>query len=124
MAHFAQLDDNNQVLQVIVISNTDILDAQGQESEEVGIAWCHRAYGAGTKWKQTSYNNRIRKNYAIVGGRYSPELDAFIAPQPYPSWALDERACVWLAPTPLPEDGKAYYWDEPNLRWVQLGTTE
>ncbi len=97
MAHFAQLE-NNIVKQVIVVSNQDILDENGQESEEKGIAFCSNLLG-GT-WKQTSYNGKIRKNYAGIGYTYDEGRDAFIAPKPYNSWLLNESTCQWESPIP------------------------
>jgi len=88
MAHFAELNKNNKVLRVVVIANDKCLK-DGRESEAVGIAFCERLFKGGI-WKQTSYNFNIRYNYAGVGDIYDAELDAFIKPQPYPSWALDE----------------------------------
>jgi hypothetical protein len=90
MAHFAELDANNVVLRVIVVGNPDTADANGVEKEYIGAAFCERLLG-GT-WKQTSYNGNIRKNYAGIGYTYDAGLDAFITPQPYPSWALDANA--------------------------------
>jgi len=113
MAHFAQLE-NNVVKQVIVVSNQDILDANGQESEQKGIDFCSNLLG-GT-WKQTSYNAKIRKNYAGIGYKYDEILDAFISPQPYASWTLDENA-QWKAPVNYPTDGKRYTWNEETLAW-------
>jgi len=81
MAHFAQLDAQNYVLQVIVVSNADTLDDEGLESEEVGIQYCQSFFGENTTWKQTSYNNTFRKYYAGIGSFYSQELDEFIRPQ-------------------------------------------
>lgn len=100
MAHFAQLDELNRVTQVVVISNADILDAQGNESEAQGIAFCRSLFGADTRWVQTSYNGNIRKNYAGIGYTYDPQRDAFIAPQPGPDWVLDEATCQWQEPAP------------------------
>lgn len=108
MAHFAQLDDNNQVLQVIVVAD---------EHEADGEQWCHEF--AGGRWKQTSYNNNIRKNYAGIGYTYDEQRDAFIPPQPYPSWILNEKTCRWDPPVPRPESGK-YLWDENNQEWIHL----
>ena len=105
MAHFAKLE-NNVVTQVIVVSNQDILNEQGQESEEKGIAFCSNLLG-GT-WKQTSYNGNIRKNYAGIGYTYDEGRDAFIPPKPYNSWLLDENTCQWKAPVDYPTDGKRY----------------
>ena len=118
MAHFAQLDANNIVLQVIAVSNPDTADASGVEKEYIGAAVCERLLG-GT-WKQTSYNGNIRKRYAGIGYTYDAGRDAFITPQPYPSWALDDNA-DWQAPVPMPDDGKMYGWDEETLSWVETG---
>lgn len=85
MAHFAQLDANNFVLQVIVVSNADILDDEGHESEEIGIQFCQSFFGKNTTWKQTSYNNTFRKYYAGIGFFYDQELDEFVRP-----WDDDE----------------------------------
>ncbi len=81
MAHFAQLDDNNVVTQVIVVSNNELLDAGGQEREEMGIGFCQRLFGG--NWKQTSYNHNFRKRYAGIGYTYNAELDAFVPPKPF-----------------------------------------
>lgn len=118
MAHFAQLDENNVVLQVIVVHNNDCKDAHGNESEEVGIAFCKSLFGENTNWKQTSYNANIRKNYAGIGHTYDSARDAFISPSPYPSWIFDEQTCQWKAPLPYIYDGKKYYWDEATLSLV------
>ena len=92
MAHFAEIDSNldNVVLRVIVIGNEDILDENGEESEALGIAFCKNLFGEETEWVQTSYNNTFRKNYAGAGWMYDEGRDAFIPPQPYPSWTLDD----------------------------------
>lgn len=119
MAHFAQLDENNVVLQVIVVSNDDILDGNGQESEAKGVAFCQSLF-PGTTWLQTSYNNNFRKNYAGIGDVYDAARDAFIPPQPFSSWVLNEETCQWAAPVPRPTDGKRYRWDEPTTSWVEL----
>jgi len=117
MAHFCKLE-NNVVKQVIVVSNQDILDEQGQESEEKGIAFCSNLLG-GT-WKQTSYNGTIRKNYAGIGYTYDEGRDAFIAPKPFASWLLDEETCQWKAPVDMPTDDKRYSWDEESKSWVEV----
>ena len=117
MAHFAQLE-NNVVKQVIVVSNQDILDDKGQESEEVGIKFCSNLLG-GT-WKQTSYNAKIRKNYAGVGYTYDEGRDAFIPPKPFESWLLDEDTCQWKAPVDMPTDGKRYTWVEETTSWNEV----
>ena len=117
MAHFAQLDENNVVTQVIVVHNNDCLDANGNESETIGVAFCQSLLG-GT-WKQTSYNGNIRKNYAGIGYTYHADIDAFVAPKPFPSWVLNNDTAQWEAPTPMPTDGKRYSWDEATLSWVE-----
>ena len=115
MAHFAELDAYNVVLRVIVVSNADTADVSGAEKEEIGVAFCTRLLGG--NWKQTSYNGNIRKRYAGIGYTYDAGRDAFIAPQPYPSWALDANT-DWQAPVPMPDDGERYDWDEETLAWV------
>ena len=120
MAHFAQLDENNIVTQVIVVHNNELLDENGVENESKGVAFCKSLYGWNTNWVQTSYNGNIRKNYAGIGYTYDPGRDAFISPQPFPSWVLNEDNCQWQAPTPTPTDGKLYRWDEATLSWVEF----
>ena len=122
MAHFAQLDENNIVTQVIVVSNEDIKDSIGNENEEVGIAFCKNLLGRDTIWKQTSYNNSIRKNYAGIGFTYDATRDAFIAPKPYNSWILNETSCIWEAPVSYPNDGNMYAWDEETTSWLLITT--
>lgn len=123
MAHFAQLDDNNIVTQVIVVANEELL-LDGVENETKGILFCKSLFGEDTKWVQTSYNGKIRKNYAGIGYTYDAERDAFIAPQPYPSWTLDDNA-RWEAPVPFPiffdpDNPKYYNWNEETLSWDEV----
>lgn len=115
MAHFAQLDENKVVTQVIVVDNKDCVDAEGVEQEDVGAGFCESLFG-GT-WKQTSYNGNIRKNYAGIGYAYDQQRDAFIPPQPYASWLLNEDTCLWEAPTAMPDDGQVYQWNEETTSW-------
>jgi hypothetical protein len=113
MAHYAFLDENNIVIEVITgIDETELIEGLDPET------W----YGnfRGQTCKRTSYNGNIRKNYAGLGFTYDSELDAFIEPQPYPSWALDEETCKWESPTPYPSDGLAYAWNEQDLDWVSV----
>jgi hypothetical protein len=117
MAHFAKLDSNNVVTQVIVVDNKDTADANGVEKEYIGAAFCERLFG-GT-WKQTSYNGNKRKNYAGIGYKYHADIDAFVPPQPYASWVLDADA-KWQPPTPMPTDGQMYSWDEATTSWVAI----
>lgn len=116
MAHFAELDNNNIVTQVVVVNNNELLD-NGVESENKGVAFLNSLFGH-NRWKQTSYNGKIRKNYAGIGYSYSTELDAFIAPQPFASWTLDNNTCQWKAPVDYPSDGQIYRWDESSQSWV------
>jgi hypothetical protein len=118
MAHFAEMDENLNVIRVIVINNSDIGDLSFPESESVGIAFCKSLFGAETNWLQTSYNAAFRSNYAGVGFNYDAGRDALISPKPYPSWVLDETTCKWQAPIPFPSDGEDYIWDEGTQHWV------
>ena len=115
MAHFAKLNSENVVEQVVAVHNNDAPD------EAAGIAFLNSLFGEAT-WVQTSYNNRIRKNYAGIGYTYDSGRNAFIPPQPFPSWVLVEETCQWTAPTPIPApvEGKGYRWDEATLTWVEF----
>ena len=112
MAHFAQVDSNNKVLRVLVVSNDD--EHRGQEflAEDLSL---------GGTWIQTSYNNNIRKQYAGIGFSYDETADIFIAPSPFPSWQLDGNH-DWQPPTPRP-DGD-FYWDEDTGQWVEIEIPE
>ncbi len=131
MAHFAQIDENNVVTQVIVVSNEDTSDSNGVEVEEIGVAFCKKLLGADTNWKQTSYNNNMRVRYAGIGYSYNAELDAFIPPQPYASWTLDPDTADWVSPVgPAPElteaeiEARSFYrWNEDGGDW-ELFTPE
>ena len=114
MAHFAKLE-NNLVTQVIVVANQEILDENGQELEQKGIDFCSNLLGG--SWIQTSFNNRIRKNYAGIGYTYDETLDAFIPPKPFISWTLDETTAQWKAPVDYPTDGERYIWNEETTTW-------
>jgi hypothetical protein len=122
MAHFAQLNEENIVTQVIVVANQDTADQDGVENEAIGIEFCTNLLGG--KWVQTSYNGNIRKNYAGVGYKYDATLDAFIPPQPFASWTLNEETAQWEAPTAYPDDGKRYTWDEATTAWVEVPVGE
>lgn len=119
MAHFAQLNESNIVIQVIVVHNNELMQ-DGVEKEAKGVAFCQSLFGANTQWKQTSYNGNMRKNYAGIGFTYDAGRDAFIPPQPYPSWLLDEATCNWNAPVAYPTDGKQYRWNEPTVSWIEV----
>lgn len=119
MAHFAKLDENNFVIAIHVVNNNELL-MNGQESEDKGIEFLKSLHGEFTQWKQTSYNGSIRKNYAGIGYLYDTQKDAFIAPQPYASWTLNEETCRWEAPIPMPNDGDKYIWNEDEQSWDSM----
>lgn len=116
MAHFAKLDDNNIVVDVLVVNNDVILKADGTESELKGKQFLNATFGE-SKWVQTSYNSNFRKQYAGIGYKYDAINDVFIAPKPFNSWTLDDNF-DWQAPTPYPNDGDIYIWDEETTSWV------
>ena len=140
MAHFAKLDSNNIVEQVIVVNNDDIKDSTGTETESIGVAFCQKMMGASTNWMKTSYNKNLRGNYAGVGMTYMEGVrtlgvastDIFIQQQPYPSWSVGINTANWYSPLgDSPEttnaekaDNKYYYWDEAahqvdnNVGWA------
>jgi hypothetical protein len=116
MAHFAKLDEDSKVTGVYVIHNNELL-VDGVEQESKGIEFITQLMGDGT-YVQTSYNNNFRKNYAGTSYSYDAERDAFISPKPYDSWSLNEDTCLWVPPVPMPEDGKAYQWNEESQEWL------
>jgi len=124
MAHFAKLGTGNIVEQIIVISN-DIAT-----TEQAGVDFINKLYNTRDVWKQTSYNNNIRKNFAGIGYQYDQTRDAFIAPKPYQSWILNENTCLWESPIPYPitntqnkinefsnPQNDLYRWNEQTLSW-------
>lgn len=121
MAHFAQLDENNQVIKVLVVNDDYLKDENGNEVEELGQRHMELVHGG--KWVQTSYNNNIRVRYAGRGMIYDETLDAFIPPKPYPSWVIDETTVDWKAPIPYPDDDQYpdddhyYEWNEEIISW-------
>ena len=134
MAHFAQLDENNIVTQVIVVGNDDCSDSNGTESESIGVAFCQKLMGADTNWKQTSYNKNVRGNYAGIGYTYMENVatlgvgstDIFISQQPHASWTVGVATASWYPPAnpgsqPALTDeereaGKYYVWNESNYQ--------
>ena len=120
MAHFAKLDNSNKVIRVDVLSNVVITDENDVEQEQLGIDFLTNFYGGVGWYKQTSYNENFRKNFAGVDYTYDGIRDAFIAPQTYPSWTLNEDTCRWEAPIAYPDDGKGYIWDEATTNWVEV----
>ena len=119
MAHFAQINSDNVVTQVIVVSNSDCGGGEYPASDPIGAAFCHNLLG-GT-WKQTSYNNNFRKRYAGIGYTFNEELDAFVAPKPYPSWTLNTETADWQAPVARPTEG-SWTWNESTQQWDEVTT--
>ena len=121
MAHFAKLDDDNTITQVIVVSDADCKDQDGNEVEAIGVAFCNNLLGG--RWVQTSYNGNIRKRYAGIGYSYNEQYDVFIAPKPYNSWTLNVTTFDWDPPVPYPtesfdlENLSYYTWNETNRTW-------
>lgn len=111
MAHWAELNDENVVIRVTVGDNND---PAGDE----GYSWLINNLGG--RWMKTSYNATIRKNYAGIGYLYDPIRDAFIPPQPFISWSLNEETCQWEAPIAYPTDGVDYSWNEDDQTWVPI----
>lgn len=120
MAHYAEIDETNTVLRVIVVSNDVEAPANNDVvmAEELGKEWL-AAFPptAGGTWVKTSYNGNIRKNFAGIGFAYDAGRDAFIPPKPYPSWILDDQTCLWVAPVPQPNDGQPHVWNETLGAW-------
>jgi len=121
MAHFASINSDNIVTQVLVVSDNDAPRGQDFLANDLGL---------GGTWIQTSYNTRggehsnggtpLRKNYAGIGYTYDSGRDAFIPPKPYASWVLDEGTCLWNAPVAYPTDNKMYRWDEDTTNWIEV----
>ena len=134
MAHFAKLDANGIVEQVIVVADEDTTDSSGTETEAIGVAFCQKLIGAGTNWKQTSYNSNMRGNYAGIGMTYMEGVrtlgvastDVFMGQQPYASWTVGINTATWYPPTNPGESpalttaernaGKHYVWNESNYQ--------
>lgn len=123
MAHFVELDENNYVIRGLVINN-DVITKDGIEVEQLGIDFLKQIFGQDTKWKQTSYNQTFRYNYAYEGCLYDKDWDAFITPQPFQSWKLDYETFQWIPPVPKPEKQPGYIWrwSEINKDWVRYST--
>ena len=117
MAHFAKLGTGNIIEQVVVVNNEVITDNDGNEQEQLGIDFLNNLYGKRDVWKQTSYNNSFRKNFAGIGYKYDSTKDAFIPPKPFNSWILNETSCLWEAPVAYPDDNNIYTWNETNQTW-------
>jgi len=110
MSHFAKVE--NGIVTQVIVAEQDVID-----SGAFGTGWVQTSYN--THGGQHPQNLPFRKNYAGVGFIYDSSKDAFYAPQPYPSWILNEDTCLWNAPTPMPTDGKIYIWDESTTSWIE-----
>ena len=119
MATFAKIGLNSKVIESLSVHNDMLKDANGMEQEALGIDFLTKLTGWAI-WRQSSYNNNMRKNHAGIGFSYDEERDAFIPPKPYPSWVLDEDTCLWDSPTPYPDDGNKYEWNESNQSWDSI----
>lgn len=124
MAHFAQL--SGSIVQQVIIVNNDVITSGSQEVEQLGIDFCKSIFGSDTEWKQTSYNEKFRGNFAGAGFSYDSTLDAFIPPKPYESWILNTDKYEWESPVPFPSgsqnsipnsEGEMYYWNEDEQNW-------
>lgn len=111
MAHFAEIDENNVVIRVLVVPD---------KQEHRGADFLAKDLNLGGNWIQTSYNATIRKNFAGIGFTYDQELDAFIPLKPFDSWVLNEETCQWQAPVPYPEGQEIYNWDEEKVNWIKV----
>ena len=128
MAHFAKLDQDNIVTTINVVHDNELL-VDGAENEQKGINFLNTFFNTSDNWKQTSYNTfkgvhklggtPFRKNYAGIGDTYNEDKDAFIPPQPYSSWTLNNDTCQWEAPVAYPDDEKEYQWNEETTNWVE-----
>jgi|TARA_R100001132_G_C3203199_1_gene49582 hypothetical protein len=114
MAHYAQINSEGIVQQVLVMDN----DLEATEGQKGCIDWLQDNVSLGT-WIKTSYNGNIRKQYAGIGHFYDSVKDKFISPSPFPSWVLNDDD-DWIAPTPAPDDGKEYEWQENTKKWVEV----
>jgi len=128
MAHFAKLDIFKKVIKVLVVDDKDTQDKNGNEKESIGAKYLHDGFG-GT-WVRTSYNTLsgvhklggtpFRKNFAGIGYTYDDTRDSFIPPKHFKSWTLNEDTCQWDPPTPYPDDGKMYDWNEGTTSWEEI----
>jgi hypothetical protein len=117
MAHYAELNESNEVINIIYMENKILLDESGNESENLGIQYLHIHHGDHRRWIQTSYNENFRGNYASIGYTYREDIDCFISPQPFSSWHLNENSGKWEAPIPEPNDDNWYIWSEEEQMW-------
>lgn len=117
MANFAELDENNIVIRVIVVGNDSINNLPFPASNSVGQKFCQSIFGKDTRWEQTSYNGSFRNCYAGIGYIFDEKLNVFIPPKPFKSWTFDEINCNWIPPIRRPNDDKVYFWNEDKMTW-------
>tara|TARA_R110000868_G_scaffold62099_1_gene188021 strand:+ start:72 stop:461 length:390 start_codon:yes stop_codon:yes gene_type:complete len=129
MAHFAKINTDNIVVDVVVVKDSEIL-IDGSENEQKGIDFLNSLFNTNYNWKKTSYNTYggvhindgtpFRKNFAGIGFTYDSGRDAFISPKPFNSWSLNETTCQWEAPVAYPDDNKKYRWNEDTTSWDEI----
>jgi hypothetical protein len=118
MAHFAEIDENNIVQRVVVISSAEVFDTENEEEvEQLGIDFCKTLYGEETEWVQTSYNSKFRYKFAGIGDFYDRDVGAFIPPKPFDSWVLNTETYDWNPPVPIPNEELPYFWNESTNSW-------
>jgi hypothetical protein len=120
MALFAKLNNQNVVIEVNVVNDSDVNYLEFPASEPVGIAFLTNWSGGYSNWKQTSDLSKYRKHYGGPGFIYDETLDAFIPPKPFESWVFNADRCVWEPPVAYPDDGKYYMWDEATVNWKEV----
>jgi len=120
MAYFAQLNENNVVINVTAVNNAALDDTIFPESEPLGVAFLQDLFGYDTIWKQTSYNGNFRGRYAGIDYSYDATLNVFLSPKPYPDWVLEPQTTEWVPPIPYPIDGNTYVWSQPLHAWVKV----
>lgn len=120
MAHFARVNTENIVTEVIVVDNWRLIDDNGQESEQKGIEFLKSLFGQDTIWVQTSYNGNFRWRMAAIGYQYDPIQDIFLRQKPYPSWTYNDTIKDWNPPVSYPTDGMDYRWNEETQQWQSL----
>jgi hypothetical protein len=132
MAHYAFIDENNMVADVITGKSEGNFDWEQQYGAMRGML-CKRTsyntrggihYDPDTNQPSTDQSKSLRKNYAGIGYTYDQQRDAFIPPKPYPSWVLNDETCLWESPVPYPDDGGRYYWNESTASWVKVEMNE
>ena len=118
MAYFAELNSANIVIRVLAVDDKDTANSEGVEQESIGQSFMTNLLGG--NWKQTSFNKKIRGNFAYKEGKYLPDEDLFMPPKSYDSWVVSTADATWIAPSAMPTDGGMYNWDEDNQTWIDI----